>query len=359
MGYEFQPRGTVQDLPILTEAIRNCVVEFAKVAKGEKVLVLYEFTSDPLVPEMLAAASVAEGADVALMQMKPLSPGGYEPDTPSDVVLGAYSAADVVFSCNRFALAHTNRLFFTEITKHKAKLIEMPMLATVPAMASGGRFPIPLFMKIVEVVERSSRDCKRVKVTDPKGTDLVFESPRFGGNAFDPRPGTWSIFPVGGFNWYPDVSHGKFSLDESTLTGKSAGEIVITVEKGLVTNVQGRIPEVKAIEAFANGQYYMRHAHIGLNPKVRFEGTPQFEREKHAGVFYLGIDGTGSEGKIDRQAPGYSHLDCIIDNPTVYFDDRLIVKDRHLVALDDPEVREFAKKYGDPDRVLAQNHLVW
>ena len=87
--------------------------------------------------------------------------------------------------------------------------------------------------------------------------------------------------------------------------------------------------------------------------------APEFERERAAGTTYLGIDGTGPGGQIDRTKPGFSHLDMIFDTPSVYIDGNIIVKDRRLLLLEDPELLEFAKKFGDPKKVLAQTPFLW
>jgi len=127
-----------------------------------------------------------------------------------------------------------------------------------------------------------------------------------------------------------------------------------------VTRIEGGSgAERDAINAFANGKYFIRHTVIGLNPKVRMVNSPEFERERAAGTTYLGLDGTGPSGQIDRTKPGFSHLDMIFDTPTVYVDGELLVKDRSLLILEDPELVEMASKYGDPKKVLAQNPFLW
>ena len=108
------------------------------------------------------------------------------------------------------------------------------------------------------------------------------------------------------------------------------------IENNFVVKIEGASgAERAAIEAFCNGKYYVRHTVIGLNPKVRTVNAPEFERERAAGTTYLGLDGTGPSGQIDRTKPGFSHLDMIFDTPTVYVDGELFVKDRRLLLLED------------------------
>jgi hypothetical protein len=149
-------------------------------------------------------------------------------------------------------------------------------------------------------------------------------------------------------------------FDEATITGRPAAPVKITVLDNFVTNVESESEaDVAAIHAFANGRYYVRHAVVGLNPKVRMANAPQFERERAAGTAYVGVDGTGPTGQVDRSKPGFAHLDCILDTPTVTADGRTLVRNRRLLLLDDPDIIAAAKSYGDPVKLLAQNPFLW
>ena len=122
------------------------------------------------------------------------------------------------------------------------------------------------------------------------------------------------------------------------------------LEDNVVTRIEGG-READQIRVFGLGGYYMRHALLGLNPKVRIAGGTQFEREKHAGAFYLGIDGL-SDGKADPSQPGYAHVDCQMDRPTITVGGKPVVEHGNLLLLDDPEVREVAARYGSPGDLL-------
>jgi hypothetical protein len=134
----------------------------------------------------------------------------------------------------------------------------------------------------------------------------------------------------------------------------------ITMKDNYVAKVEAdSAADAAIVDAFSNGRYYMRHAVVGLNPKIRMINAPQFERERAAGTAYLGVDGTGESGKIDRSGPGFAHLDVIFDTPTVYADGKMIVDRRKLLLLDDPGLHKAAERYGDPKRLLAQNPYIW
>jgi len=47
------------------------------------------------------------------------------------------------------------------------------------------------------------------------------------------------------------------------------------------------------------------------------------------------------------------HFDMMF--PSLYADDRPVIEDGHLLALDDPGVRAIAERYGDPDELLRED----
>ena len=49
------------------------------------------------------------------------------------------------------------------------------------------------------------------------------------------------------------------------------------------------------------------------------------------------------------------HFDMMF--PTMVADGRVVIQDGHLVALDDPEVRKVAERYGDPDQLLREDWI--
>ncbi|MGH8248014.1 MAG: hypothetical protein ACREUU_16450, partial [Gammaproteobacteria bacterium] len=330
------------------------------VQSGEKVLVVAEPDTDPLVVSSFSSAATLAGADVAVMTVPPFSAGGSVRGQPSDMLVGAFERCDVVIACTYFEFAHAEHTFFSRIFGSEKRVCSVLMASTPGCLVTGGRFPVTLFTEIGERMYRKLEKCERVRYLTDSGTDIVFEGLQ--GLSFS-RPlekGKWSIFPPMGINFYPKNSNGVFVFDESALTGRPRQPVTIKVKDNYVVSVDGGSQaDLEAIAVFANGRYYVRHTVIGLNPKIRMNNAPQFERERAAGTTYLGIDGTGTEGVADLSAPGFAHLDVIFDTPTVFADREKIVDRRKLLILEDPELMEIARRYGEPRRILAQNPFIW
>jgi 2,5-dihydroxypyridine 5,6-dioxygenase len=145
---------------------------------------------------------------------------------------------------------------------------------------------------------------------------VTFRRMRFDEDAGPLEPGMWRPFPVGGVNFYPDASDGVLIVEESTVTGVPEAPVTVELRDNVVTDITGGV-DADRLRRFGPTGYYLRHAFIGLNPRVRLRGGTQFEREKHAGAFYLGIDGLTPDGRPDRSGPGHAHCDCQFDRPTM------------------------------------------
>lgn len=346
-------------LPQLMEAATNCVRDYVRVERGERVLVVAEIDTDPLVVGSLASAATLAGAEVATITVPSFSAGGFDPNAPGEMLMGAFERADVVISCTYFEFAHSTKTFFDKLFSSRRRVCSLIMGATAGCMVTGGRFPIELMQEIGDRALEIFKGAKKIRYLTASGTDLTFDDPKGYTSIAPMQPGSWSIFPPMGINFYPENSNGVIVFDESTLHGRPAAPIKLYIENNFVSKVEaGALADAATIDAFSNGRYYMRHSVVGLNPKTRMSNAPQFERERAAGTCYLGVDGT-PEGDIDRSKPGFAHLDVIFDTPTVYVDDQLMVDRRKLLLLDDPTLHEVARKYGDPKRILAQNPFLW
>ena len=359
-GYPGHHISTPYILPYLLEATNNCAKNFCEIEKGENVLIASEYDTDPLVTSSFLSSAHLLGAEATVITVRPFSVGGWVKNYPNDMFMAAFDKADVVIACTYFGFPHSERTFFSRIFAGRARVCDISMGSTPGCLITAGRFPDPLFVEIGKKAMRILERAREIRYTTASGTDITFEGPRDMTYNKPLRSAKWGIFPPMGINFYPETSNGTLVFDESALTGKPSSPIKLTVEKNFVIKVEGGSgAERDAIQSFANGKFFVRHTVIGLNPKVRMVNSPEFERERAAGTTYLGLDGSGPSGEIDRSKPGFSHLDMIFDTPTVYADGELLVKDRRLLILEDPDLMQFAEKYGDPKKVLAQTPFLW
>jgi 2,5-dihydroxypyridine 5,6-dioxygenase len=333
------------------------LMDYAQVAAGESVLVLTERGVDPLALQAIVAAAAARDALVHVLAVPPFSPGGADRTVPSSLVRAAVAASDVVIGCTWWAEVHTAPLFFTEIPALGVRFASLHMTATAGALATGARFPLGLLYAIKRRVLERCLTASEMRVRTRHGTDVAFRGMRFDTDVGPLEPGMWRPFPVGGVNFYPEDTEGVLVVEESTVTGVPDGPLRVVLRENVVTDIVGGVDAAR-LRRFGPAGYYLRHAFIGLNPRVRLRGGTQFEREKHAGAFYLGIDGLGADGRPDRSGPGHAHCDCQFDRPTIDLDGEPLVVDGHLLVLDEPAIHEAAAAFGDPATLLDDEPVV-
>lgn len=336
----------------LMPGARN-LMEYARLKSGERVLILTEHTVDPVVLQALAAAAAYRDADVHILSVAPFSPGGVDRENPSAIPAAAHAEADLVVACTWWAEVHTRSLFFSEVAQRDARFVSLHMAATASVLATGARTPPELFYAILRKAHAVLESGSEVRVTTPAGTDITFHEITPTPDDGPLEPGGWRPFPYGGVNFYPGSTDGVFLIEDSTATGVPEEPVRVRLEDNLVTEIEGG-READQLRAYGPGGYYMRHALLGLNPKVRIAGATQFEREKHAGAFYLGIDGL-TDGTAEPANPGHAHCDCQFDRPDVWVGDEQLVRDGNLLLLDDPEIQETAARFGPPEILLDSN----
>lgn len=268
-----------------------------------------------------------------------------------------------------------------------------------------GTFPKDLGDLIGEKANQAVAGGKKVRVTDREGTNLSFEeyfnpSDYFGkggtvgaagSSEAKPRYGLFNAYMVGLIPTLHNssasgkiVSHslhfGPIPMTEITLKGGRA----VKIEGGGVTAAAFRdIIKRYADIDFGNhqgpGADYFEECMWGTSPKARqaYHGALTGSNlvwgwvggGRRSGCLHMAI-GTGGYSKTSpspevadkldipadkRHMPlELVHIDFEIYHPTVTIDGKPVIEDGHLLVLDDPEVREAARKYGNPDDVLRE-----
>lgn len=352
-SYTDLPTAAPAAIADLMPGARNAM-DYTDVQPGEQVLILAENGTDPVVLQALSAAAAYRGAETSVLTVSPFSAGGWDRANPSPIVPAAHGAADVVISCTWWGEVHTDSVFFDEVAKKRARFLSLHQTATASALATGARFPLDLHLLIEQLATERLDGAEEVRLVTRTGTDLRFRDFTTAGPHTRLTAGMWRPFPYGGANLYPDRTDGSFVVEESTVTGTPAERTVVHLADNLVTDIEGGAA-ADELRRYCPDGYYLRHALLGLNPKVRSAGGTQFEREKHAGNFYLGLDGLNADGEADRSGPGHAHCDCQFDDVTLTVDGEPLVQDGRLLLLDDPRVREAAEAWGPADLVLDPN----
>lgn len=229
----------------------------------------------------------------------------------------------------------------------------------------------------------------KIHITDPEGTDLSYTLWE------DYFTGDWFAFNETPF-WGHLMAHPWTPvLEKEDATGVISGTtshyskpfrlVSVTIERGKVEKVEGGglygeawrelMDETKNTRypSFPDkGLFWLWEMAIGTHPKITrpsnihmlSSGGAEWERRR-SGVIHTGC-GTAwraaeEEWAAERKlAYGHLHVHLLfptLDLTTKQGEQIRIIEKGRLVALDDPEVRKVAEKYGDPDALLKEDWI--
>lgn len=232
----------------------------------------------------------------------------------------------------------------------------------------------------------------KVRLTDPEGTDVEFTlNEKYYERPLDERGGFGPIPNVGHLFGYPTPP----LLKEDDVRGEVKGTIshitrpfkpvTVDVEQGKIQDIKGgekygeawreliaKTENVQYPEFPEKGLFWLWEVAIGTNPKVQrpvnslmlSSGAYEIERSR-SGIIHMGF-GTrwsgSSEKWAGRNGEIYGHLHVHLMFPTYEITTKggetvKVIENGRLTALDDPEVRELASKYGDPDELLKEDWI--
>jgi hypothetical protein len=257
-------------------------------------------------------------------------------------------------------------------------------------------FPVDLWMSISRKSIDQIASCKVIKLTDPEGTEASWT------NYEDDRP-----FIPGHMLGKPyNIGHG-FGCKDDCL-GIIAGtknhlgafpHIKVHLEGGQVVKVEGggrygeawrerleqyryqKLPPLtmglirdsrpEKYQVADPGLFWYFECAIGAEPKVfrlpmegRFQcHANELHERRRSGFIHHGF-GPPTRGEPDMRAAGlpwmHVHVHSMfatLEGTTENGETVRIINKGHLTALDDPEVRERASRFGDPDDLLTESWI--
>jgi leucyl aminopeptidase (aminopeptidase T) len=316
---------SVELLSASTVAIRDCM----GARPGERVLVV---TDEPLRAIGLALQRAARdlGLEVLLVEMLPRRSNGEEP--PPEVA-ELMKQADVVLCPTSKSLTHTD--------SRRAASLAGARVATLPGVTE------EIMIRCMnadydEIAARTCRLCERleltktVRVTAPAGTDITM--PIAGRQAHASsglfrKKGQWGNLPTGEAYLAPleGRSEGVVVVDGSMAgVGLISSPLRIVVEGGYATEITGGREAgvlVRLLEPHGRDARNVAEFGIGTNDKATLTGVI-LEDEKVMGTIHVAFGDNKSMGGSVRVA---SHLDGLVKNPTVWFDDAKVIEEGRLL----------------------------
>ena len=300
------------------------------VRPGERVLVV---TDAPLRTIGYAVFEAAREltTEVLLVEMTPRQSNGAEP--PAEVA-ALMTQVDVVLCPTSKSLTHTD--------SRRAASAKGVRVATLPGVTEEVMVRC-MNADYTEIAARTSRICdlmrqtKVVRVTAPAGTDVTLPiegREAHASSGLFRETGLWGNLPTGEAYLAPleGLSNGIVVVDGSMASVGMVDEpIRIVVQDGYATDITGGASArrlVELLEPHGKDARTVAEFGVGTNDRAILTGVI-LEDEKVMGTIHIAFGDNKSMGGSVRVA---SHLDGLIKQPTVWFDDRKVMEGGRLLV---------------------------
>lgn len=377
-------------------------IGYGSTRPGDRVLVAVDNQYDPRVPEAIARALREKGAKVDVLVLD------IGPDREFDEI----DEIHVIMRREPYRhnprrwdyvpwvteLGYTNKYDLvihgkgSPIPKTPFRYEAIPWLQAEQLASKAAIFPRDVHtlinQKAWHVIWEEGRG-GRVHLTDPEGTDLTWTLHE---DYYTRSESLFNATPI----WGHLLAHGVTPIvRHEDATGVVQGttshfsrpfpHIELRVEDGLVTKVSGggrygqawseMLEETRHLQYpdFPRpGLFWLQEVAIGTNPKVfrpsniHLHSSGGFEIERRrSGIIHLGFGTFWQAPEEDWAAERgilYGHLHVHLLFPTLDVTTRSgrtirLIDRGHLTALNDPEVRKLAGRYGDPEQVLKEDWI--
>jgi hypothetical protein len=291
---------------------------------------------------------------------------------PPKIVRNAFYAPNVILSIvSIFKMQFSTRTTAKALKEYGVRLAYIGPNTAEELASEWACFPAELSFAIAQKTKMQLQSQGgQVTLTDEKGTHLEITVERENwtvGGFQGPlnKPGRFAVLPIGtvGTNRIKEVN-GNIYLDFLESFGPTGEICQWVVKDNWVRDIKGG----DQARAYKEKIFKVKNANLfsqitwGFNPKENISKAlqPPWNKNKlgmltrFAGVMHLGLGATLFHQKGDKKLASAIHTHGILLNPTLTAGKNTIIEKGRLSALDDPDLRELAKKYGDPDKVLAQ-----
>lgn len=314
----------------LAKVARTTVEHSLGVQPGEQVLIVADTLRPMSVPEALAGAAAAAGADAVLTVFQARE---RSPSEPPSSVAEAMRQADAAILYTTASLSHSQ----ARIAAQQAGTRVM----SAPGLSEDGflrtmAVDIPAMADLTNRLADRVVEAKHAHLRTAAGTDIRFElaHPVVIADGLCQRSGDLDFLPPGLLLSVPVAQsvEGTAVIDGSiTHIGKLASPVIVDFQAGRVAQIRGGSEAERlrrALDELDDPNVYEFAAWgMGTNAKSALIGEdPSFEGERVFGWAHLS---TGSNAAF----PGGTvrarlHLDLIITDPIIELDGRVILKNR-------------------------------
>ena len=256
---------------------------------------------------------------------------------PPEPVAAAMAAADVEFLLTSMSYSHVNARL--QATEKGARIASMPMMTTEIA-ENYLNADYPYIKKVSEYYTDLLTEADSVRVVTEKGTDITFDiSDRdaMADTGLLLEKGALGNLPAGEAFIAPleDKGTGKIVVDGCiAYLGPTEDDVILELENGRITSISGgksadTLTEfLKDKDEESDG---IAEFGIGTNPGAKIIGHPLVD-EKVWGTIHIAF---GTNNTIGGVRQSNIHYDCIINSPTVWIGEKMVLDKGEHITLSD------------------------
>ncbi len=312
---------------------RRLVEQVVAIKPGENVLLLTDSDRPESITEAIAHAVSSAGGTLAILYMPPHQMGGIEP--PPHVGAAIYGS-NVVILQTSFDLDHTDAV--REALRKGVRLVDMWGWVEEMMVVGGALADYDEVARVTKALSDIFRNAKEGRFTTPEGSDMTFSLdgrsciPLFG---FAQNKGEFTAYPDGEGAMSPVEGTAKgimvnpFSIEHKEL-GFLTEPMRIEVKDGKVVSITGGVAAQRfwnLLDEYGDLAKNVAEFAVGTNPASRKRATMR-EAKKAWGTCHVAV---GDSRSLGGKVTAPLHVDMIFDDPTVWADDEIVVKNGKIV----------------------------
>lgn len=339
-------------------ACHKMLKDLFRLKTGETVAITCDSESSmELVEATATAAHLLGGIPLILKQVAPRGCGKVgDPDMPIESLVGAIVNADVWIEYNHQWLLYSTVSDRVSSSPNRPRYICLAGATPGVLIRNVGKVDFPTLIEFLKKVQEATYNGRHFELTTPAGTKLSFDNypsrkvSCSDGEIFE--PGVEKMLP-GQIAWTPIVEsiNGIMVADGSFSPpiGKLENPVKMTIEKGVVTKIEGSGSDAKTMsDWFASfnfpGMYQLAHISYGFGPYSILSGEIT-EDERVWGCTEWGFGNTPPLAGMPDGHPCPSHSDCICLNTSLWMDGVQVLDEGRVVGPTE-EIVALARKLG-------------
>jgi len=326
---------SIQNKKKLDEVCYMIIVTCGGLSQDEHVLLLTdETTNQDVVDSILGVIDDCNAVSSIIKRSAPKRPH----DLPPNPVIWAFKGADLIIDLSKFDITHTLpiRVALFDYGRRLLDLTGMtPEELTRPNIADINYEEInEQANRLINVLENG----KTFRYLTPKGTNLTADITNRSWYALAgmaKKRGTFGVFPIGevlGSAVHGTVN-GTVVIEFLALFGKLKTPLIMTVENGWVTRIEGGEEADKLREMWAkveNANYVGELGGIGLNPlNAPSDKIDALEVMMKLGAAHIGF---GDSLDFGQRIASEMHLNGTMLDVTIEVDGKAVLTDNKILV---------------------------